>query len=59
MLIWIHDLYSDADVLINTEYISAVERDNSNPNLFNVRMVNKDNYNVLDESSAAWLTMQK
>ena len=58
MMVWIHDVHGH-DVLINTEYISTVERHLTNQNWFNVRMVNKDEYTVRDEATAAWLTMRE
>ena len=58
MMVWIHDTRSDADGLVNSEYVSSVERDQFYPYLFHVHMVNRDIYTVNDES-ATWLTMQK
>ena len=59
MMVWVHDIQSGADVLINTEYVTAVERDKFDLALFRIRMVNHDSYIVADEDSAAWLTMQE
>ena len=59
MMVWIHDIRSDSDVLVNTEYISSVERDQFDAAEFHVRMVNRDIYTVRDEAAAAWLTMQE
>ena len=58
MMVWIHDIRSDSDVLVNTEYISSVERDQYDSAQFHVRMVNHDAYTVIDEA-AAWLTMRE
>ena len=59
MMVWIHDIRSGADVLVNSEYVSSVERDQFDAAEFHVRMVNHDIYQVLDEAAAAWLTLQK
>lgn len=57
-MIWIHDIRSGADVLVNSEYVSSVERDKVDAALFHIRMVNRDAYTVVDEDAAAWLTMR-
>lgn len=59
MMVWIHDLRSGADVLINPEYVSSVEFDDLEPDLFHVKMANRDAYTVEDKAAAAWLTMRK
>ena len=59
MMVWIHDILSDSDVLVNTEYISSVERDQFDAAGFHVCMVNHDVYTVRDEDAAAWLTMRE
>ena len=59
MMVWIHDMRSDSDVLVNSEYVSSVERDQFDAAEFHVRMVNHDIYTVRDEATAAWLTMQE
>lgn len=59
MMVWIHDIRSGADVLVNSEYVSSVERDQFDAAEFHVRMVNHDIYTVRDEAAAAWLTMQE
>ena len=59
MMVWIHDIRSGADVLINSEYVSSVERDQFDAAEFLVRMVNRDIYQVKDEAAAAWLTLRK
>ena len=58
MMVWIHDTRSDSDVLVNSEYVSSVERDQFYPYLFHVKMANRDVYTVNDEA-ATWLTMQE
>ena len=59
MMVWIHDLRSGADVLINPEYVSSVEFDDLEPIfLFNVKMTNRDEYTFEDKEAAAWLTMR-
>ena len=55
MMVWIHDIRSGADVLVNPEYVSSVEHDQFNAAEFHVRMVNHDIYTVRDED-AVWLT---
>ena len=57
MMVWIHDTRSDLDVLVNSEYVSSVERDQFDATEFHVRMVNHDIYAVRDEATATWLTM--
>ena len=59
MMVWIHDIRSNSDVLINSEYVSSVEHDDLDPGLFHVKMTNRDAYTVVDEDAAAWLTMQE
>ena len=59
MMVWIHDMRSDSDVLVNSEYVSSVERDQVQSDLFHVRMVNHDIYTVIDGDAAAWLTMRE
>ena len=59
MMVWIHDMRSGSDVLVNLEYISSVERDEIERASFHIRMVNHDIYTVIDEDAAQWLTMQK
>lgn len=59
MMVWIHDTRSDSDVMVNTDYISSVERDQFDAAAFHVRMVNHDIYTIRDEDGAAWLTMQQ
>ena len=59
MMVWIHDTRSDSDVLVNSEYVSSVERDQFHSDLFHIRMVNRDTYTVRDEATAAWLTMRE
>ena len=59
MMVWIHDTLTGSDVLINSEYVSSVERDQFDAAEFHVRMVNRDIYRVRDEAAAAWLTMQE
>ena len=58
MMVWIHDTRSDSDVLVNSEYVSSVERDQFHSDLFHIRMANRDTYTVRDEATAAWLTMR-
>lgn len=55
MMVWIHDVRSGSDVLINSEYVSSVECDQFDAAAFHVRMVNHDIYTVRDED-AVWLT---
>lgn len=57
MMVWIHDMRSGSDVLINSEYVSSVERDRFEADTLHVRMVNHDIYTVREDASA-WLTMQ-
>ena len=59
MMVWIHDTRSDSDVLVNSEYVSSVERDQFDAAKFHIRMVNHDMYWVRDEATAAWLTMRE
>ena len=59
MMIWIHDMRSGSDVLINSELVSSVERDQFETDTFHVRMVNHDIYTVRDEATATWLTMRE
>lgn len=59
MMVWIHDMRSGSDVLVNSEYVSSVERDEIERAFFHIRMVNHDVYTVIDEDAAAWLTMRK
>ena len=59
MMIWIIDSRSDTNVLINSEYVASVERDQFDAAEFHVRMVNHDVYTVRDEATAAWLTMRE
>ena len=59
MMVWIRDIRSGADVLVNSEYVSSVERDQFDAAEFHVRMVNHDIYTVRDEAAAAWLTMRE
>ena len=42
MMIWIHEYGLDADVLINSDFVSSVERDQFETELFHIRMVNGD-----------------
>ena len=58
MMVWIHDMRSDSDVLVNSEYVSSVESDRFEADTFHVRMVNHDIYTVR-EDAAAWLTMRE
>ena len=48
MMVWIHDIRSGADVLVNSEYVSSVECDQFDAAEFHVRMVNRDIYTVRD-----------
>ena len=59
MMVWIHDMRSGSDVLVNSEYVSSVEQDQFDNDAFHIRMVNHDLYTVIDEDAAAWLTMRK
>ena len=59
MMVWIHEDGLDADVLINSDFVSSVERDQFETELFHIRMVNGDSYMVRDKESAAWLTMRE
>ena len=59
MMVWIHDVRSGMDVLVNPDYVSSVERDQFDAASFHIRMVNHDIYTVVDEDAAAWLTMRR
>lgn len=59
MMVWIHDMRSGSDVLVNSEYVSSVEQDEIERASFHIRMTNHDVYTVIDEDAAQWLTMQK
>ncbi len=59
MMVWIHDMRSGSDVLVNSEYVSSVEQDEIEHASFHIRMANHDVYTVIDEDAAAWLTMRK
>ena len=59
MMVWIHDMRSGSDVVVNSEYVSSVEQDEFECASFHIRMVNHDVYTVIDEDAAQWLSMQK
>ena len=50
MMVWIHDLRSGADVLINPAYVSSVESDDLEPDLFHAKMTNREAYTVEDQA---------
>ena len=57
MMVWIHDMRSGSDVLVNSEYVSSVEQDQFDNDAFHIRMVNHDLYTVNGKENTLWLTM--